>query len=485
MALLCTEKPSGTGVGSGTMTVPVFAVVGHPNKGKSSIVSTLTRQDAVRISELSGTTTQAQVFQLNLNGQCQYELVDTPGFQRPRQVLQALESAAVNAAGRPGAVKAFLAHQRTQDTTPYVDEVELLTPVMNGAGIIYVVDGSTPYSAEYESEMTILQWTGQPRMALINPIGGEDYVSQWRDALAQFFSVVRVFDPLTADEHKQRAVLSGFAELYEPWRSQLEHAIDTVRRHDEQQHRQCAQVISRHLVDMISHTSDVRVPMDFAEASLKAHLRTKYQQSLRDLEAQAQRELQTLYAHLYLRTEGHRLDADYPDLFDEDAWYLFGLDRKRLVALSGSAGAAAGVAIDVGVGGSSLMLGALAGGLLSSAASLAATWKPTSLNIRGVPVAGKRLTAGPIKDLQFCFVILGRLLAFAEAVRFRTHADRSVVQIQEVGVKERLSRLSRTRQITLTRLLLKASKGLSEKEMLQLEATITQLQDPDSEGERA
>ncbi|EAR08202.1 GTPase/DUF3482 domain-containing protein [Reinekea blandensis] len=461
------------------MTVPVFAVVGHPNKGKSSIVSTLTRQDAVRISELSGTTTQAQSFQLNLNGQCQYELVDTPGFQRPRQVLHELEQSAVNAAGRPAAVKAFLSRQQAQPDSSYTDEVELLTPVMAGAGVIYVVDGAMPYSAEYEAEMTILQWTGQPRMALINPIGGEDYVDQWRDALSQFFSVVRVFDPLTADDQKQRAVLSAFAELYDPWRVPLELAIDRIRQHDTRQHQQCAQVISRHLVEMIGHTSDVKVPMDFAEASLKAHLRIKYQQSLRDLEAQAQRELQTLYAHLYLRTEGDRLDADYPDLFDEDAWYLFGLDRTRLVALSGSAGAAAGVAIDVGVGGSSLMLGALAGGLLSSAASFAATWKPTSLKVRGVPVAGKRLVAGPIKNLQFCFVILGRLLAFADAVRFRTHADRSVVQLQDVGVKERMNRLSRTEQVRLTRLLQKANKGLSEKEMLQLEQTITMLQQPE------
>lgn len=461
------------------MTTPVFAVVGHPNKGKSSIVSTLTRQDAVRISELSGTTTQAQSFALNLNGQCQYQLVDTPGFQRPRQVLQWLENTEVNAAGRPQAVQRFLEKHQSISPPVFVDEIELLTPIMVGAGIIYVVDGSRPYSAEFEAEMTILQWTGQPRMALINPIGDEDFVAQWRDALSQFFSVVRVFDPLTADEQKQRAVLSGFAELFEPWRLPLEEAIERIALHDERQHRQCAEVIARHLVQMLRHTSDVKVPLDFAEQSLRQLLRSQYQQSLRDLEVQAQRELQTLYAHLDLRTEGDHLEADYPDLFDEDAWYLFGLDRTKLVALSGSAGAAAGVAIDVGVGGSSLMLGALAGGVLSSVASLAATWKPTSLKIRGVPVAGKRLTAGPVKDLQFSFVILGRLLAFSEAVRFRTHADRSVVRLQDVGVKERLGRLGRTEQVRLTRLMQKANKELSEKEMQQLEASIIKLQRPD------
>ena len=35
---------------------PIFAVVGHPNKGKSSIVATLAQDDSVAISSASGTT---------------------------------------------------------------------------------------------------------------------------------------------------------------------------------------------------------------------------------------------------------------------------------------------------------------------------------------------------------------------------------------------------------------------------------------------
>ena len=48
------------------------------------------------------------------------------------------------------------------------DERELLRPIVEGAGILYVVDGSRPYGRQYEAEMEILRWTGRPRMALIN-----------------------------------------------------------------------------------------------------------------------------------------------------------------------------------------------------------------------------------------------------------------------------------------------------------------------------
>ena len=81
----------------------------------------------------------------------------------------------------------------------FPDECELLRPIVAGAGILYVVDGSKPYGAESELEMQILQWTGRPRMALINLIGEEDHQAEWRQALDQYFSLVRVFDAVGAD----------------------------------------------------------------------------------------------------------------------------------------------------------------------------------------------------------------------------------------------------------------------------------------------
>ena len=211
------------------MTTPIFAVVGHPNKGKSSIVSTLTRQDAVKISEISGTTTQAQAFELSIDGVRQYSLIDTPGFQRPRQVLSWLQQHSPNAAQRKQTVQAFIDLPSDEFGNKYHDETELLRPILAGAGIIYVVDGSLPYSPEFEAEMSILQWTGQPRMALINPIGGEAFVQEWQNALSQYFSVVRVFDPMTADHQKQFTVLTAFAELYEPWRAAIEKTVDFLQ----------------------------------------------------------------------------------------------------------------------------------------------------------------------------------------------------------------------------------------------------------------
>src|SRR5690606_40574677 len=56
------------------MSHPKFAIVGHPNKGKSSIVATLAEDDTVAISPEPGTTTRAQAYPMRLDGEILYEL---------------------------------------------------------------------------------------------------------------------------------------------------------------------------------------------------------------------------------------------------------------------------------------------------------------------------------------------------------------------------------------------------------------------------
>ncbi len=455
--------------------IPKFAVVGHPNKGKSSIVSTLTRQDAVSVSEVSGTTTHAQGFTCSVEGVPLYELVDTPGFQRPRQVLEWLQQHVTNASQRAEAVQAFLLEQQAKDNSRYKDELELLTPIMAGAGILYVVDGSLPYTPEFEAEMSILQWTGQPRMALINPIGGEAYVEQWQSALSQFFSIVRVFDPMTANEQKKSALLSAFAELHEPWRKNIEQALERLQDQQAKLDVQSAYLVAECLTSILSEKQHIKVPTQFVESRLKKQLSKQYQQALRNHESQCWQQLQSLYALTRLQTNADQLEADFPDLFDQSTWYLFGLDRKKLIGLSTAAGAASGAIIDAGVGGASFMAGALTGGVVSGLASLAATMKTDNLKIKGVPVAGKQLSAGPVKDTGFAFVVLGRQLDFLDAVSSKNHGDRVAVDVQERGMGHRLERLGKKQQIQLTRLLYKAAKGLSQSETGQLAEMVSQL----------
>ncbi len=69
------------------MVLPEFAVLGHPNEGKSSVVSTLTEDDRIQISPVPGETRVSKSYSVTMDGKEIIHFVDTPGFQVPRQAL--------------------------------------------------------------------------------------------------------------------------------------------------------------------------------------------------------------------------------------------------------------------------------------------------------------------------------------------------------------------------------------------------------------
>ncbi|MFW6059800.1 MAG: GTPase/DUF3482 domain-containing protein, partial [Phycisphaeraceae bacterium] len=327
---------------------PLFAVVGHPNKGKSSIVATLARDDSIAIAPDPGTTRAAQHFPMRVDGQTLYTLVDTPGFQRARRVLAWLEAHAESDADRPEAVERFVRAHKNSGEFP--DEVELLTPIVEGAGILYVVDGSIPYGSEYKAEMEVLRWTGRPRMALINPIGEADHVEQWRNALDQHFNNVRVFDALTADFEKQMQILEAFSQLRDTWRAPLQRAVDALKRQRRQAQRESAEAIADMLVAMIGLQVSETLDPDADPEPRKKPLEERYQAQMRRLEQRGRKTVESAYQHERLE----RVEEDVElaeDLFSERSWVLFGLSRAQLIAAGALGGAGLGAGADVAAGG--------------------------------------------------------------------------------------------------------------------------------------
>ena len=88
--------------------IPSLAVVGHPNKGKSSIVATLAENTRIKISANPGTTRDADRYTLSIDGEPLYELVDTPGFQRAGQLHNWLAEHGSDASARPDLVRQFV-----------------------------------------------------------------------------------------------------------------------------------------------------------------------------------------------------------------------------------------------------------------------------------------------------------------------------------------------------------------------------------------
>ncbi|MBT8045096.1 MAG: 50S ribosome-binding GTPase, partial [Verrucomicrobiae bacterium] len=176
--------------------VPVFAVVGKVNMGKSSVLATLLEVDddrIIRISATPGETTHCQILPLEFDGREHIRFIDTPGFSRPIEAMREIKR--ISGHSPPGLDALITFVQENKDSGEFADECLLLEPLIEGAGLLYIIDPSKPLRDEFIAEMEILRWTGRRRMALLNAKAeGDDHQQTWKDRLGSYFNLVRTFN---------------------------------------------------------------------------------------------------------------------------------------------------------------------------------------------------------------------------------------------------------------------------------------------------
>jgi hypothetical protein len=412
------------------MNSPVFAIVGHPNKGKSSIVSTLAQDESVAISPVPGTTVSNRRYPMIVDDEILYVLVDTPGFQRARAALEWMQNQPGSSRDRPAIVRRFVDLHR--DDPRFAAECSLLEPVLAGAGILYVVDGSRPFGEDYEAEMEILRWTGQPSMALINMIGNSDHSEEWSSALGQYFRIVRIFDALTADFDKRVQLLLAFGQLREAWRDPLQRAVRLLEEEQGRRRKLAARLIAESISQMISLTRRRRLTgAADRSAEIRTSLQQEYKQALIALECQCRSDVEQVYSHRHLERHEALVQLLDADLFATQTWSLFGLTREQLVGTGAVGGAAAGGVVDVVTGGHSLLLGAGIGGLIGAVSAWVTADRVADIRVLGLPLGGKELCVGPMRNINFPYVVLGRALLHHKMVEDRTHACRGPLELTQ------------------------------------------------------
>lgn len=409
------------------MNPPAFAIVGHPNKGKSSLVATLARDASVRVGPEPGTTVQAREFPMRAAGKVLYVLIDTPGFQRARATLDWLKRHDTGAASRAGVVERFVREHEGGER--FRNECELLRPVVNGAGLIYVVDGATPYGPEYDAEMEILRWTGQPSLAVINPIGEPRFVEPWRRALEQFFRVVRVLDVLKAPFEQQLELLRAFGQLREGWRQPLDEAVAALIENRQRQRADAARVIAELIADALTYQETKDLASTDDASRYATSLETSYKRRLRAIEERARRDVEAMYGFDGLDREEADMKLLETDLLSRESWLVFGLKKRDLVVVSATGGALAGGVVDSALLGASFLAGSVIGGVIGGALGYFSTAKLADVKILRQPMGGIRLRYGPSRNVQFPFVLLNRALLHHSVVAGRTHAQRGAVSL--------------------------------------------------------
>ena len=398
--------------------IPTYTVVGHPNEGKSSVVATLTEDDTVRISPIPGETTLSREYPVQIDGRTVIQFVDTPGFQYPRRILEWFREEGSNTSNL---AEAFIASQGTDPDLSH--DVQLLTPLTHGCGIIYVIDGSRPISSTDRIEMEILRLTGNPRMAIINPKEfQENYISQWKSACAKAFNSIRIFDAHQATYSERIALLESLKGINQDWEAALASAIEAFESDWASRIHQVSGILCELIRSGITQAESKSIFNLSEEESAKEKLQKKYENALHSVEKECHQSIRKLFKHNIFNIDIPPQSVLHDELFTERTWQVLGLSKKQIVSTAAVIGGGLGVKIDLALAGLSFGVFTLSGAIAGATTAWLRGEKLARTTIKKQKIGGIKITVGPNTNPQFPFILIDRAMLYFQHVSNWAHA---------------------------------------------------------------
>lgn len=414
---------------------PAFAVVGRINQGKSAVLATLLEVDSdkiIRVDPTPGATTHCQSLPVRFGGRELIRFIDTPGFSRPLEAMRFIQE--LHGDGTPdlATVRRFVSTQL--EGGDFEDEARLLQPIVDGAGILYVIDPSKPLRDTFVAEMEILRWTGRPRMALLNQKGEVAEEGEWRDRLGSYFNLVRTFNAHRARFEERKRLMTSLLEIDEAHRTILEEAIFLIDTEWEERREEAADVVLMLLENALTLRVETRLEDADQRLSHRRERKVKelgqsYVAKVRHLERQAYERLLTIYHHNLITVEADGEPYEGIDLEAAETWKKWGLNRRQLTLAGLIAGAAGGAIVDVSTGGLTHGGGTLLGGLLGAGGAFLKGAELPEIGFGGGGLkissgSGKKLVLGPPKSDNFPWILLDSALHHHATIVRRAHGRR-------------------------------------------------------------
>ena len=401
--------------------IPEFAIVGHPNEGKSSVVSTLAEDDSVRISPVPGETIQCQTFPVSIDGQEIIKFTDTPGFQNPKQTLDWMK----NYQGEDNKIVEIFC-QFHKDKPDFRDDCELFSPIVKGAGIIYVVDGSRPLRSIDKAEMEILRLTGRPRMAIINCKEEQaNYLDQWKNEFRKHFNSVRVFNAHKATYAERIELLESLKSIDQDWQPCLEKVILAFKKDWEYRNTLVVDIMYSMFIDCLQFSIARNFTDKSKQKNITKKLQDEFNRSLENKEKNAHKRIRKLFKHNIFKYDLPAYSILNKDLFNEKTWQLLGLTQKQLITAASIAGGAIGAAIDVAAAGLTFGIFTAIGGVAGAGwAALGGAENLAKSKIVGISLGGQQIKIGPVDNIQFFYILMDRALIFYSHIINWAHGRR-------------------------------------------------------------
>ena len=400
------------------------AVVGHTNTGKTSLIRTMLRSTEFGVIEdAAGTTRHVEQATISADNEPVLNLYDTPGLEDSRALFAHIKK--LQAKSRlllPAQVlEQFATHIAIND--PLEQEAKVIRQILRSDILLYVIDVREPFLEKYRLELDILTQSAKPIIPVFNFIAGhQPELAKWRQHLAAFnMHATLEFDTVVFSFEAEKRLYQKIQTLVESHYTSLQKLIDYRAKLWNQLCLSGAKRITELIVNVACYreskaTQKNLITDSLVEDRLHDFVRKAEQKCLHDLLAIFNfSEKDVAIQKIPVSNGQWQLDIFAPGILK-----AYGLD----VGSAAAKGAAAGVGIDLMVGGMSLgaasALGALAGAGWS-------TFKRYGDEIKAT-VKGAKWQCADEVTLQILYLRQKLLL---KKLMHRGHAAQETVQVDK------------------------------------------------------
>ncbi len=409
-----------------------IAVIGDPNKGKSSFVSTLAYDDGVSVSSKSGETTLSSCHPLKIANEIVYELYDTPGFNNDEELLDYIEDNEANFEDFYSLINAFI--QSYKNNSAYSKDIEICKILIKKPIIIYIADNSLEYNSNYNCQLEIIKKFNLSSFLIFNQKENIDKRSTWINSTSEYFISSFEFNVLSSNFNNKINFLKMLETKIKEDKSkiQLNKSIKILNKDFKRRLEFSFSNLSDSFYKIINHTSEYK-EMNFLESDIQ-----KKEKEFID-------KIKNIEKAFYLLVEKewgfNNLDKDVQYLKDiqidsNEYTQLFGVSKKVLIVLGaligGTTGGSIGFSLDSASLFGSMGMGtaffALGGTITGSLSVLGIT---NLVDKRTKGFGKQKITIlGPLK-LNYKLAILAKMYFFVELISKRSHANRNTFNFKE------------------------------------------------------
>ncbi len=403
-----------------------IAIIGDPNKGKSSFVSTFAYNDGIAVSSKSGETIKSSCHPLKIKDETVYELYDTPGFNNDEELLEYINENETKFLNVYQLITNFI--EEYKESYDFSKDIEILKVLKEKPIVVYIVNSSTKYNSNFDCSLEIIKKFNLPSFIIYNQHDeNKNEKVSWEDIEKKYFTSSFDYNVLNSNFNNK----INFLEMLEKniqdktIKEQLCKSIKILNKDFERRLDFTYEELSDRFYKIINHTKTYR------ESDL-------WENSIEEKEAEFISEMKSQEKSFYSLIEKewgfNNLEKEIIELkeIEIDAKFsekILGASKNILtvmgIIIGASIGGGIGLSVDTASFFGSMGMGTAIGTIGGASSGLISILLGTNLIKKKTKGFGiKKITTLELLKLNTKILILTKMYLFVELLSVRSHAKR-------------------------------------------------------------